>query len=159
MIVEKNGDILQSGADVICHQVNCRGVMGAGLAKQVRDQNPMVFAAYKDMCRVYGDAALGQVLYVPTDKTSSLPDEDRCYIANCFGQAGYSRYGRLTNYEALRACFITVRQFAQEYHLTVAIPYKIGCGLAGGDWDTVRRIIDEVFSGYDGEVQIWRYEP
>ena len=28
-IVEKSGDVLKSGADVICHQVNCKGVMGS----------------------------------------------------------------------------------------------------------------------------------
>lgn len=159
MITERNGDILQSGADVICHQVNCRGVMGAGLAKQVKDQNPMVYAAYSDMCRQYGDNALGQVLYVPMDKTRFLRIEEQRFIANCFAQAGYSRYGRMTNYEALRTCLSAVRQFAQEYELTVAIPYKMGCGLAGGDWETVRGIIEDVFRGYDGEVQIWRYEP
>ena len=34
MIIDKIGDILHTEADVICHQVNCKGVMGAGLAKQ-----------------------------------------------------------------------------------------------------------------------------
>lgn len=30
MIIDKIGDILHTEADVICHQVNCKGVMGAG---------------------------------------------------------------------------------------------------------------------------------
>lgn len=38
MIIDKIGDILHTEADVICHQVNCKGVMGAGLAKQIRNQ-------------------------------------------------------------------------------------------------------------------------
>ena len=38
MIIDKIGDILHTEADVICHQVNCKGVMGAGLAKQIRYQ-------------------------------------------------------------------------------------------------------------------------
>lgn len=37
-----NGDILtfpeRDGDTIICQQVNCRGVMGAGLAKQIRDK-------------------------------------------------------------------------------------------------------------------------
>ena len=39
MIIDKIGDILHTEADVICHQVNCKGVMGAGLAKQIRKKN------------------------------------------------------------------------------------------------------------------------
>ena len=31
---------------------------------------------------------------------------------------------------------------------TIAIP-KIGCGLAGGDWEKVKVIIEDVFSEYD----------
>ena len=34
----------------ICQQVNCRGVMGAGLAKQIRDKWPVVFDEYKKIC-------------------------------------------------------------------------------------------------------------
>lgn len=30
-----NGDIFQSGADIIVHQVNCQGVMKSGVARQV----------------------------------------------------------------------------------------------------------------------------
>ena len=37
------GDILQSDADIIVQQVNCRGVMGAGLAKQIASQYPEEF--------------------------------------------------------------------------------------------------------------------
>lgn len=35
---------------VVCHQVNCMGVMGAGLAKQVRNRYPGVYRAYKELC-------------------------------------------------------------------------------------------------------------
>ena len=37
MIIHKIGDVLkQEDAKYICHQVNCKGVMGAGLAKQIK---------------------------------------------------------------------------------------------------------------------------
>lgn len=32
--------------------------------------------------------------------------------------------------------------------MTIAIP-KIGAGLAGGDWETIRPILEEVFNDYD----------
>lgn len=37
-----NGDILKSKADIICQQVNCKGAMGAGLAKQIKEKYPKV---------------------------------------------------------------------------------------------------------------------
>ena len=36
------GDIFLSNADAILHQVNCQGVMGSGVAKQVREKYPIV---------------------------------------------------------------------------------------------------------------------
>ena len=48
MISKFNGDILKSGAPVILHQVNCLGVMGVGLAKQIRNKHPSVYTRYKD---------------------------------------------------------------------------------------------------------------
>ena len=53
-IVEKSGDVLKSGADVICHQVNCKGVMGTGLALQVKKQNPKLFQEYRLVCARHG---------------------------------------------------------------------------------------------------------
>lgn len=35
MITHHNGDLLKSGCDIICHQVNLQGIMGGGLAKQI----------------------------------------------------------------------------------------------------------------------------
>lgn len=54
-MTEINGDILTIPTDgrptVVCHQVNCKGVMGAGLAKQIREKHPEVYEAYKKKMR------------------------------------------------------------------------------------------------------------
>ena len=50
MVVYKECDIFDSGADIICHQVNCQGVMGSGLAKQIRERYPIVYEEYKKWC-------------------------------------------------------------------------------------------------------------
>ena len=64
MIIDKIGDILHTEADVICHQVNCKGVMGAGLAKQIRNQllSEEQYRTYQEICREYGRANLGKVI-------------------------------------------------------------------------------------------------
>ena len=90
------GDILTTPTrnedTVICHQVNCCGVMGAGLAKQIRDKWPVVFDEYKKIC---GTDRLGD--------SQTVQVAPQLYVANLFGQLNYGRDKRQTNYAALAA--------------------------------------------------------
>jgi len=46
-----DGDLLTSNADYICHQVNTDGVMGGGIALQIKNKFPHVFNAHYDFCK------------------------------------------------------------------------------------------------------------
>ena len=47
MIKEVNGNLLTyPGISVIAHQTNCLGVMGGGIAKQIKARNPDFFKRY-----------------------------------------------------------------------------------------------------------------
>jgi O-acetyl-ADP-ribose deacetylase (regulator of RNase III) len=124
-------DILTLTGHIICHQVNCQGVMGAGLARQIRAKYPKVYAPYRAYCATGN--ALGTVLFVPVS--------DNNIIANIFGQDKYGRDRQHTDYAALQTAFRRVAEVARERNLPIAIPYRIGCGLGGGDWATVHKII------------------
>ena len=50
--------------------------------------------------------------------------------------------GTLTDYEAVRKCFEFVKPYAQ--FQPIHIPYQYGCGIAGGDWNIVVKIITDV---------------
>lgn len=43
MIKFVNGDITKSSTGIIAHQVNCRGLMGAGVAKSIKAAFPNVY--------------------------------------------------------------------------------------------------------------------
>jgi len=81
-------DILAVTGHIICHQVNCQGVMGAGLARQVRAKYPQVYAPYRAYCATGN--VLGTVLFVPVS--------DNNIIANIFGQDKYGRDRQYTDY-------------------------------------------------------------
>jgi len=49
MIKIIEGNILNAKEDIICHQVNCKKVMGSGLAKQIRDKYPNVYEEYVNL--------------------------------------------------------------------------------------------------------------
>ena len=126
------GDLLETNADIICHQVNLQGVMGGGLALSIARKYPNVNKCYES----YSKKDLGEVCMVYTDDF---------IVANCFSQ----REDFNTDYKALRECLSKVRKHMIDCgYRTVAIPYKYGCGIANGDWETVFNIFKDVFSDY-----------
>ena len=126
-----DGDILTVSHGVICHQVNCKHVMGAGLAAAIRKK---YHRHYEDYMKT--DAHLGEL--VATQASDDL------YIVGIYGQHGYGRDKRYTDYEALEKGLTAVGTFAKSLGLPVYLPYGIGCGLAGGDWAIVKTIVDKV---------------
>jgi hypothetical protein len=58
-----------------------------------------------------------------------------------YSQDGFGRDKQFTDYNALRECFQKVRHYAGGR--TVYIPYRIGCGLGGGNWEEVSAIIEQ----------------
>ena len=146
MIKHIQCNIFDSGADVICHQVNCKGEMNSGIAKQVRERYPWVYGTYKDECKYYEpDGLLGKALFCRIDETRS--------VANLFAQADYGYDGKCyTSYECLQSALKDVAM-TQE-NKTIAIPYLMGCHRGGGDWNKVNQIIEKVFADYPGTVLI-----
>lgn len=145
MVIEKNIDVFKSGAKVFAHQVNCQGVMGAGIAKTVKTLYPRAFSLYKNLCESNRGATknlLGSCQIVDTGTG--------VYVANLFGQDEMGRCKRQTDYPSLRKSLQYLRDFLEDREIdTVAMPHGIGCGLAGGDWNIVFEIIKEIFDETD----------
>lgn len=147
MINYKVGNILYCTEDIICQQVNHQGVMRAGLANQIANKYPDIVKGYRRFCKTYPFEKIkdcGLVNFFEGDKL----------IANIFGQEYYGRDERYTDYEALTSGLETVWRVAVYDLLSIAIPYKIGCGLGGGDWNIVEGIIRNCF--FDYEVTIYK---
>lgn len=140
------GDILTTPTrnenTIICHQVNCRAAMGAGLARQIRDKWPVVFEEYVKVCnsKKLGDFQVVQVA-------------PQLYVANLFGQLNYGRDKRQTNYAALGTALFGAMK--GHTNANFRIPYGLGCGLAGGNWVTVLNLIEEAANAWNVNVEIW----
>lgn len=140
MIKYIQGDLLKTDAPLILHQVNLQGVMGGGLAYSIARKYPSVEREYS---RFRG--SLGDVLYCETDDF---------IIGNCYSQ----NEDFTTNYEALAECLLDVRYYMLQHEIyRVAIPYKYGCGIASGDWETVEDIFKRVLDTFD-DLQILIYK-
>lgn len=125
------GDLLEADADAICQQVNCRGAMGAGLAKQICAKWPDVRKSYCEFCDAVGSPyeLLGRIHEIKTEKMPFA-------VINIFGQLNYGKQDVCyTDYNALKMAFMEINKRYQGK--TLAFPMGFACGLAGGDWDIV----------------------
>ena len=150
-----DGNILDASEDIIVHQVNCLGIMGAGLAKQIAQQYPIVKEEYLEFCNAFDSkkSLLGKLHLVDT--------RERKLVANVFGQMEIKK-NRLdkkvyTDFEALKTGLERVRKFAEMQSMSVAIPTYIGCGLAGGNWDEIKPMINNIFVGSGVKVKFYHY--
>lgn len=141
MIKNMNQDILKVTEGVIVQQVNCRGVMGAGLAKQIRQAYPQVYNSYKKACSMYTpEQLLGMVQLIKIS--------DELTICNFFAQLNYGKSKVQTNYAAFELA-LNKLALKMGYDMPIYIPYKIGCGLAGGDWEVIKELIDVTLCNHD----------
>jgi len=143
-VIIVHGDLLKASEDIIGHQVNCKGVMGSGVAKLIKEKYPEAFEFYKEKCNATADKQklLGvcQLVESANGKT----------VANLFGQLKYGRgKEQYTDYAALEGALIDLKNKAMQTNSSIALPFNIGCGLANGSWDVVSKMIDEIYSDYD----------
>lgn len=159
-----NGNILDSEDDMICHQVNCKAVMGAGLAKQIANKFKNVFNEYKAKCAMYSfnsNNLLGSCDFVECKSNNG----NKLIITNLYGQNDIGIKVRQTNYEFLYQSLEKMFNYLNEQSIlynrpyNVGIPYKLGCGLAGGNWHIVYAMIESFAISYPNiSIKIYKYE-
>ena len=133
------GSLLDAETDYICHQVNCKGVMGAGLALAIRMVYPTAYSKYRYACLHTDKDLLGCVQIIGR-------------VINIFGQRDYSCQGpRKTDYTALETAFKKLHN-KLPLDKSLAFPYGFGCGLAGGNWDVVFDLIQTNFPNRNIEI-------
>lgn len=131
----KKADLLEATEPMIVHGCNAKGAMGSGVAKAIRKKWPGAYDAYRAQFEDKG-LDLGDVIF--TDVANGK------VIANAITQEthGRSQNRRYVSYDAVCDCMIRIREKADKLGVsTVAMP-RIGAGLANGNWEIIRRIIE-----------------
>ncbi len=121
------GNILSTNRGIICHQVNAQRIAGAGLALKIREQFPKWYEYYLRTYPIVGSTSL----YMANNKLT---------IASLYAQDSYGREKCHTDYRYMSSC-LKALLFV---HGQIYIPYGMGCGLAGGDWSRVSRLIQDI---------------
>lgn len=144
MVTIKKGDLLDATEKVIAHQVNCMGIAG-GLSADIFEKWPDAGNDYKQLCDRIMTIGMFRGMYLGFPHLTGQ-QKDGHIIASLFGQ-----YYPGADYrpDALRKALTCLGELARKSGWSVAIPYKISCGIAGGDWETVLEIIEKTMQGVD----------
>lgn len=167
MVTHKEGSVLESGCRYICHQVNCRGAMGSGIALAIKTKWPIVYAKYMDKVRdteeqclvVGGHGELGgpDPSRVLLGNTQFVDVGNGQKVVNMFAQQSYGYDGkRYTSYDAFEHCLQDIKKTAPKGS-TIGFPYKIGSDRGGANWDIIEKMI-EVVLGDDFSVEVYHWK-
>lgn len=124
------------GNKIIVHVCNDIGAWGAGFVLAISKKWYAPEMAY----RRNKNRKIGSVDFIRV--------ENDIIVANMIAQNGVGRDDKGNppiNYAALRIALNKANQHAWETGSTIHMP-RIGCGLAGGDWNVVEKIIKNVMT-------------
>ena len=162
---EVSGDLIklsfEGNFDVIVQGNNCHCVQGSGLAPQFvkafkSDTFKMEDKKYRGDINKLGTIDY-EKLHLEDDKWVKYPDDNGAwvvhsmYVVNAYTQYNYGANHadgdkKPVDYEAITLVMRKINKIFSGLH--VGLPL-IGCGLAGGDWSIVKKIIQQELKDCD----------
>lgn len=142
MIYEIRGCLTTATTPLIAHGCNCFCVMGAGVALALKNKWSIVYNT--DLATTRGDKSkLGTFSVARVSSTQT--------VLNCYTQFAFGRDKQHADYAAIRSCMKAIKKKYPGMDISMS---PIGCGLAGGDWNVVRKIVEEELD--DRNVYVYR---
>jgi len=159
MLIEISGDILNSDTKYIAHQCNCQSTESAGLAKAIFIKFPTANTYKPIVDRSHGTITMRTIERKLGEITIHTDEEKNKSIINMYAQVRPGRPFSKSNgvdseeYRILlfQKCLNKISKIKNLE--SIAFPYKIGCGLAGGDWDKYYKLIQD-FAEKNPEIEV-----
>lgn len=138
------GDALRTPDHALIHGCNSLGVMGSGIAKQIRAEYPKVYEEYHKHVVAIGVMApelLGMVFPVYS--------AEKQFILNAITQGDVAKYPGhfVADYKAIFVAFLNATNFCLDTGIDALSTPRIGAGLAGGDWGLISALISLAVGG------------
>ena len=132
----KNNDYLFGiNEGILCQQVNCKGVMGAGLAKAIYEQFPIVKEEYIKNSKINKGSLLGTYQLIDVSENLSVCN---IYSQENFGNSDLTKKC-YTDKNALINTIDSVCKSNPDRKIYISV--NIGCGLAGANWAEIKEEI------------------
>ena len=151
------GDATQpigEGLKIIVHVCNDIGAWGRGFVMEISKKWPEPERCYRswhrgEECKPF---ALGEVQFVKVS--------DSIWVANLIGQRDVKPQNGIppVRYEAIQKGLKTISTEAKRNEATIHMP-RIGCGLAGGQWGKVGKIVEEELINQGVPVTVYDLAP
>ena len=139
--------------DVIVHGCNCFNTMGAGIAKQIAKKYPHIYEIDKQT--EFGSKdKLGTYTFGTCIAKKSNPPK-LFTIINAYTQYSYSTQSPQFEYKAFDTILSMIEEDFNHVN-SIGFPL-IGCGLAGGDKNTILSMIEEFSKHFNGKVTVVEY--
>lgn len=141
--------LISGEVDYLLHQCNSRGVMGSGIAKQIKESIPEAYGVYRKQYTqnrgsTFGMVSIGGgVINMVSQEDYGLEDRR------------YTNYGVMANIMCSLRDMFYLEGNINTGALKIAIPKLMGCDRGGGDWDIVYELIERCLAPYWGEVIIY----
>lgn len=143
--------------DVIVHGCNCFHTMGAGIAGQLARKYPEVLQTDIEESEFGDKNKLGSYTAVQIETDDALFTVVNAYTQfECGGDQRYASYDAIDRVFRKLAFDLNVESIEDYSELKIGYP-MIGAGLAGGDWDVIKVIIEKALNGLDHTLVI--YDP
>lgn len=149
MIKYKKGNILNENVDAIVNTVNCVGIMGRGIALQLKKNFPKNFKAYALACK-RGEVRPGRMFVYETDEGTNPR-----FIINFPTKRHWRSKSQIQDIQ--KGLLALVDEIQVRNIKSIAIP-PLGSGLGGLNWIEVRECIDKALSDLE-HVDIIIFEP
>jgi len=137
----KNGEF-----DVIIHGCNCFCTMGGGIAKTIKNEFIEAFNADRKTIKGSKDK-LGTCSFANIERNGF-----NFIVVNAYTQFNYG-YGKMADYDAIEQCMKWIKDSFKGKRFGLPL---IGAGLAGGDWNKILQIINDVLG--DEDITIIKYK-
>ena len=146
MIEFKSGNLFDSTAQLWVNPVNCKGVMGAGIALAFKKRFPEMFLQYNVYCRA-GGLHPGRIYSWANPKPGNP-----AWISNFPTKDDWRKPSKM---EYIEQGLPSLVKFIQSEGILSAAMPALGCGLGGLDFDAVRDLMKYHFTGVDCEFSVY----
>lgn len=151
MISFKHGDLLEASEQYIVHQCNCISVTPHGLSSSIFDKFKYANCYSTRKREGRKNLAINEDISTPGTIQVCGNGSDKRYVINLFAQYGMGKPYTFNNSDKLtldgreeRKKWFSecLNEICNLKPLSVAFPFKIGCGLAGGSWSEYYKLIE-----------------
>jgi O-acetyl-ADP-ribose deacetylase (regulator of RNase III) len=146
----REGDIISASETYLCHQCNCVSHSAKGLAKDIFKAFP-----YSNVYKYREEYSKPGTIEIRGDSSKGERKVVALYAQYSPGITEFKGSSRVTRENWFWECLYSLEKILEKED-SLAFPYKIGCGLAGGNWNEYLSAINDLARRTGNKIVIYK---